>query len=500
MQTTLDLIQQLDVFFNPKSVAVVGASKKINKAGHVVFKNLVENHHRGLYKGELYPINPHEESILGFKCYPSLRRVVGDVELIVIVVPAKAVPAVMEDAAAKGVKAAIIISAGFSEIGNHQLEEQLVKIAQDAGIRVLGPNCLGVFDSYTGIDTLFLPETKILTTGEEIVATPRPMPGHMAVVSQSGAFGAAALDYLAGSQLGVSKFVSFGNRCDVDEADMLLYLGQDEKTHSILLYIEGVGDGRKFLEVAKQVTRHKPIVVLKSGKTQAGARAALSHTGTLAGRDEVYEAAFAQVGIIRARDMEEFFDLGKALALQPPARGGRIAVLTDAGGPGIMAVDEGVARGLKIPELSEETQGKFMKLVEEGKMPPFAAFKNPVDLTGSATSEMFEEGLQILLEDPEVDGVIVVGLHHVPAIMEDFVDRIAKVAQDYQKPVVACDIGKTEMAFFVRLRFEKFSIPSYESPEDASRAMSALVRYGKYLQKCGCFDEYIELFYERKRK
>ena len=321
MQTTLDLIQQLDVFFNPKSVAVVGASKKINKAGHVVFKNLVENHHRGLYKGELYPINPHEESILGFKCYPSLRRVVGDVELIVIVVPAKAVPAVMEDAAAKGVKAAIIISAGFSEIGNHQLEEQLVKIAQDAGIRVLGPNCLGVFDSYTGIDTLFLPETKILTTGEEIVATPRPMPGHMAVVSQSGAFGAAALDYLAGSQLGVSKFVSFGNRCDVDEADMLLYLGQDEKTHSILLYIEGVEDGRKFLEVAKQVTRHKPIVVLKSGKTQAGARAALSHTGTLAGRDEVYEAAFAQVGIIRARDMEEFFDLGKALALQPPARG-----------------------------------------------------------------------------------------------------------------------------------------------------------------------------------
>ena len=492
-----EVIRQLDVFFNPKSVAVVGASKKIRKAGHVIFKNFVENKSRGLYKGELYPVNPHEQSILGFKCYPSLRKVPEGVDLAVVVVPAKAVPAVMEDAAAKGVKAAAIISAGFSEVGNHELEERVKKIAEEAGIRVLGPNCLGVFDSYTGVDTLFLPETKILATGEEVVATPRPIPGHMAVVSQSGAFGVAALDYLAGSQLGVSKFVSFGNRCDVDEADTLLYLGRDDKTHSILLYIEGVEDGRKFLKAAREVTKRKPIVVLKSGRTSAGARAALSHTGTLAGRDEVYDAAFSQAGIVRAENMEEFFDFGKALALQPPAAGNRIAIITDAGGPGIMAVDEAIRRGLKVPELSEEVKSKFKRLVDEGKVPPFASFKNPIDLTGSATSEMFEEGIRILAESPEVDGIIVLGLHHIPGVMEDLVDRIVYIVKECSKPVVACDVGKTEMALFMRLRFEKFGIPAYESPEDAASAMAALVRYGRYLKKCGCFEEYVERFMKR---
>ncbi|RLI10300.1 hypothetical protein DRO33_05700 [Candidatus Bathyarchaeota archaeon] len=442
--------EELRPFFEPRSIAVVGASRHVNKAGHVIFKNLAENRRRGLLKAELYAVNPKARSVLGFDCYPSLRRLPGPVELVVIVVPAKYVPEVLRDAARKEARAAIIISSGFGEVGNHQLEEEVVRIGRDAGIRILGPNCLGVFNPYTGVDTLFLPETKVLATGEEVVATPRPMPGNIAFLSQSGAFGAAALDYMTGIQLGLSVFVSFGNRCDVDEADVLEYLKEDENTKVILMYIEGVRDGRRFMEVAREVTRRKPIVALKSGRTRAGARATKSHTGSMAGVDEIYEAAFSQCGIIRAQNMEQFFDIGKALAMQPPARGPNIAIITDAGGPGIMAVDECELRGLVVPEFSEETKAKLRKLIEEGKIPPFAAIGNPIDLTGSATSEMFEEALRIALEDPDIHGVIVMGLHHVPALSEDYVDKVAAIAKEHDKPVVACDIGETEMAVYIR--------------------------------------------------
>jgi len=493
------VIEQMHRFFNPKSVAVVGASRKIMKAGHVIFKNFVDSKRRGILRGELYPVNPHEEFILAFKCYPSITEIIGEVDLVIIVVPAKVVPQIMREAAVKGVKAAVIISAGFGEIGNHELEEEVVTIAKEARMRVLGPNCLGVYDSHTGVDMLFLPETKVLTTGDEVVATPRPMPGHMAVVTQSGAFGASALDYLAGKQLGVSKFVSFGNKCDIDESEMLRYLLHDEKTRVILMYAESIEAGRDFMEVAREITKKKPIVALKVGKTGAGARAALSHTGAIAGSDSIYNAVFKQVGVVRAMDMEEFFDAGKALALQPPAAGNNIAVVTDAGGPAIMAVDECESKGINVKKFSKETAQKFEKLKRRGTIPSFATNLNPLDLTGSATSEMFEHGVNIVLDDPEVYGVIVIGLHHVPALQEDFVDRIANLLKDYTKPVVACDIGETEMALYIRSRFEKFGIPAYPSPEDAARAMAALVSYGLYLKRSDSFKEYLESFQKRTK-
>ena len=493
-------IKQLDVFFNPASVAVVGATKKSNKAGHVIFKNFVENVRRGFFKGEIYPVNPREDSILGFQCYPSLTKIPGRLDLVVVVVPASIVPEIMEDAASKGVKAVVIISSGFSEIGNHKLENQIVEIAKKARIRILGPNCLGVYDSRTGVDMLFLPETKILTTGDEVVATPRPMPGDIAVVTQSGAFGAAALDYLAGRQIGISKFASFGNKSDVDEAEMLNYLLYDDETKVILLYVEDIKSGRKFLEVAKKVTKRKPVVAFKAGRTAAGARAAVSHTGAIAGSDMIYDAAFAQAGVIRAKDMEEFFDVGKALAMQSPASGRNIGVITDAGGPGIMAVDECELRGLKVKRFSKETIQKFEQLKKEGKLPKFATNINPVDITGSATSEMFELATEVLFQDPEIDGVILLGLHHLPALQEDYVDRVAKVASKYDKPIVACDIGETEMALYTRFRFDKLGIPAYSSPEDAARAMNALVRYGFYLKKARSFKEYMENFSEERRE
>ncbi|MEM2118850.1 MAG: CoA-binding protein, partial [Candidatus Bathyarchaeia archaeon] len=404
------LVKQLDAFFNPASVAVVGATKKINKAGHVIFKNFVENKRRGVLKGEIFPVNPNEDSILGYQCYKSLVDVPFAVELVVIVVPAKIVPDIMKDAAAKKAKAAVIISSGFGEIGNHELENQVVAIAKKAGIRILGPNCLGVFDTRTGVDMLFLPETKILTTGDEVIATPRPIPGDIAIVTQSGAFGVAALDFLTGRQIGISKFVSFGNKCDVNETEMLHYLLYDDRTKVILLYVEDIKSGREFLKVAKKVTQKKPIVALKSGKTTAGARAAASHTGAIAGSDRIYDAVFAQAGIIRAKDMEEFFDAGKALAMQPPASGINIGIITDAGGPGILAVDECELIGLTVKRFSEKTMQKFEKLKEEGKIPRFATNLNPVDITGSGTSEMFEIATEILFQDPEINGIIMLGL------------------------------------------------------------------------------------------
>jgi len=493
-------IKYLESFFDPRSVAVVGATKKINKAGHVIFKNFVENKKRGVFKGEIFPVNPYEDSILGFQCYPSVTKIPGDLDLVVIVVPANIVPSIMEDAASKKVKTVAIISSGFSEVGNHELENRIATIAKKASIRVLGPNCLGVYDSRTGVDMLFLPETKILTTGDEVIATPRPIPGNIAIVTQSGAFGVAALDYLAGRQIGVSKFVSFGNKCDVDEAEMLHYLLYDTETKVILLYVEDIKSGREFLNVAGEVAKKKPIVALKSGRTDAGARAAASHTGAMAGSDHLYDAVFAQTGVLRAKDMEEFFDAGKALAMQPPASGKNIGIITDAGGPGIMAVDECELRGLSVERFSEKTIQKFEKLKQDGKLPKFATNLNPVDITGSGTSEMFEYATKIIFEDPEIDGIIVLGLHHTPALQEDYIDRVAKVASKHDKPIVACDIGETEMALHTRFRFDKLCIPAYSSPEDAARSMNALVKYGLYLKKNECLKDYVQKFLKDRQK
>jgi acyl-CoA synthetase (NDP forming) len=493
-------IKQLDAFFNPRSVAVVGATKKMDKAGHVIFKNFVENKRRETFKGEIFPVNPYEDSILGFRSYPSVTKIPVELDLAVIVVPANIVPSIMEDAASKKVKDVVIISSGFSEIGNHETENQIVVIAKKAGIRVLGPNCLGVYDSRTGVDMLFLPETKVLTTGDEVVATPRPMPGNIAIVTQSGAFGVSALDYLAGLQTGVSKFVSFGNKCDVNEAEMLQYLLYDKETKSILLYVEDIKSGREFIEVAKGVASKKPIVALKTGRGAAGARAAASHTGAIAGSDRVYDAVFLQTGILRAADMDEFFHAGKALAMQLPTLGKNVGIITDAGGPGIMAVDECELKGLTVNRFSEKTVERFEKLKNEGKLPKFATNLNPVDITGSGTSEMFELAAEILFQDPEIHGITLLGLHHLPELQEDYVDKVAKVASKYDKPIVACDIGETEMALRTRLRFDKLGIPAYSSPEDAVRAMNALVRYGLFLKKNRCLKQYLQKFSKKRQQ
>jgi acyl-CoA synthetase (NDP forming) len=474
--------EELRPFFDPRSVAVVGASPIAQKVGNIIVHNLIENRERGLLKADLFPVNPKYPTILGQKCHPSLRDLPQDIETLVVVIPAEGVPRVIEEAASKNAKAAIVISSGFREVGNIELDDRLVKAGRETGIRIIGPNCLGIYDPYSGMDTLFLPEVKMLSSGREVVATPRTLPGHISLISQSGGFGVAALDYMAGSMMGVRTFVSLGNRCDVDEHELLDYFKQDEKTHVILLYVEGLKGGREFLAAARRFTISKPIVALKSGKTEAGARAAASHTAALAGVDKIYDGAFAQAGVVRAQTLEEFFDMGRALQYQKPAQGNRICILTNAGGPGIIAADTCIESGLRVDRLSETTLQKLEAMKAGGELLEIMTGANPLDLSGQGTSQMFAKVMRLVMDDTEVDGVIVMAFHQAPPILDDVVQAIAETHRGYARPILACDIGGTEMAEEFRTRFEKYGIPAYETPERAARAMYALAKYGQHIQ------------------
>ncbi|MCP8310755.1 MAG: CoA-binding protein [Candidatus Methylarchaceae archaeon HK02M1] len=470
-------------FFEPASVAAIGASHKKTKVGNVVFHNLLMNKERGIFKGEIYPVNPKYTEVLGIKCYPSLKEIQKDVEMIVIAVPAEAVPNVMEDAGEAGVKAAIIISSGFNEVGNKKLEDDVVRIGLRSGIRIIGPNCMGIYNPYSGIDTLFLPEVKMLSSGREVVATARPFPGSIVLISQSGAFGAAALDYMAGHGMGVRAFVSLGNRCDVEEHELLSYFAKDKRTKVILLYIEGINKGREFFESAKGITKVKPIVALKAGRTWAGAKAAASHTAALSGVDQIYGAVFKQCGIVRAMDVEELFDMGRAINLQLPSPSNKTAILTNGGGPGVVATDACEESGLSIVKLSESITNKFDELKARGELIPIMVNSNPVDLTALATSDMYARALKILLDDKDIDGLLVITLPQTPSILDDVIEKVADVAKGQNKPVVACVMGGTEMAEEFRVRFEKSGIPSYSMPGRAAKALYSLMEYGKYLRK-----------------
>jgi len=479
-------------FFNPKTVAVIGASTDVNSPGYVTFKNFVDNIKNDVFRGKVYPVNIKGEELLGYKIYRSILDIPESVDLAVVIIPARFVPDVMEQIGKKGTQAVVIISAGFSEIGNVELEKRVISIAKKYGIRIIGPNGLGVLDSYSGVDTLFLPEKKRTKDNRELVGTPRPKPGYISFLTQSGAFGIAVLDYMAGEGIGLRRFVSYGNKADIDEIDMLEYLSKDEKTRVILIYSETIKRGREFVEIAKKVSVVKPIIILKSGRTEAGARAAASHTAAIAGSDVIYDVAFKQAGVLRAEDMEHMFDMAKALIFQRPLRGKNIAILTDGGGAGVMATDAAEMIGLNIIKLPEETYNKFEELKKEGVLPKFATNVNPVDLTGSASTEMFEIAADVLLRDPHIDGLVVIALHHVPMLDDTITDRFINLMKKYNKPIVACDIGSQEYACYLRDSFDEVGIPAYPTPERAVRAMHALATYGEYLKQRGFLDEYIK--------
>jgi len=459
----------LEPFFKPKSIAVIGASRNPAKIGYQLLRSII----LAGYDKPIYPINPKADEILGLKAYPSILEVEDEVDLAVIAVPAPIVPKVTEECGKKGVKCVIVISGGFKEVGGEgaKLEEEVVKIAKKYGMRLMGPNCIGVYNPHTKIDTLFLPREKAL----------RPKAGKIAFISQSGAMGVAFLDWLAIEEVGISVFISYGNKADVDEIDLLEYLMKDENTRVVTMYLEEISKGREFIEVARKVSMKKPIVAIKAGRTRAGAKAVSSHTGALAGKDEIIQAAFKKAGIIRAYETHELFDYARALAAEKIAWGERIVIVTDGGGAGVMATDKLTDKargvGLKLAKLSEETIRELKEI-----LPPFGIPYNPVDLTGNATPEMYRQVLEVVARDEEVDGIVTIVLIHPPGMNEKIVDEVSKVFEKTDKPILVAATGGTPTQK-VLLEFQRRGIPSYPEVERAVKAMAALVERGRFLKQ-----------------
>jgi acetyl coenzyme A synthetase (ADP forming)-like protein len=452
----------LEPFFNPKTVAVVGASRKPRKFGHVIFKNFVDSE----FKGNVYPINPEAETILGLKAYTSVVDVPDELDLTVIAVPAPKVPSIVDDCVSKDVKAAVIISGGFKEVGGKgaKLESEIKEKIEGRNLRIIGPNCIGVYDPMNQVDTLFLPKYRLR----------RPKQGPIAFISQSGAFGAAALDWATSQEIGISKFISIGNKVDVDEVDLLNYLADDPQTKCVTLYIEGISRGRAFLDAAAKALKTKPIVVLKGGMTEEGARATLSHTGSLAGSAKIYEGAFKGAGIIAAQTVDELFDYARVLAYQPvPANQKDIAVVTNGGGFGVISTDEISRMGLKLAEFSSNTLERLKE-----SLPDYAIPHNPLDLVGDADVERYRIALDAVSSDPNVGIILVIVLLQTSYIESDVVDAISESSVASGKPIVVCTIGGDFTQMLVKM-LEEDQIPAYPTPGRAVGAINSLLQYSK---------------------
>lgn len=462
---------QIDRFFNPQSVAIIGASRRPGRIGHIVVEQMVA----AKFPGRIYLINPKAAKdghhICGLKTYASLHDCRGAIDLAVIVIPAKYVPAIMQDCVDKHVPNVIIVSGGFRETGPEgiKLEKEVMKLAQKGNIRILGPNCLGTFSPKTHIDTLFLPRS----------TTPRPSIGRISFLTQSGSVGGAVMSFAYNEDIGFSKFASFGNAIDVDEGDLIDYLEDDEDTKVTGLYLESINRGRKFIEVCQRASKVKPFVVIKAGRSKAGIRAVSSHTGSLAGTDRIYDAAFEAAGIIRVKTIGDFFDVARALANQPPADGDRIGVITSGGGFGVMTLDALADFRLATPELSKSLQKRL-----HTKLPYFYSVRNPIDLTGSATAEQFSFSINTLLDSDEVDGIIVIPLFMTPLLDAEQVSRaIVEASEQRKKPIIVVSVPSTKEIRKRMFKLRLAGVPAYHLPLRGARGMAALVEYGEILRR-----------------
>jgi acetyl coenzyme A synthetase (ADP forming)-like protein len=500
--------ESLEALFAPKSVAVIGASTKPDSLGRAVFKNILFHG----YTGVVYPVNPKAKSILGVKAYPSVLDIPDEIDLAVIIVPAIAVANVLEECGRKGVRAAIVISAGFKEIGEEgaQRERELQQIAQRYGIALLGPNCLGIIntDPAVSLNATFAPGM--------------PRQGNIAFISQSGALGVAALEYAQRQKIGLSKFISIGNKADLHENHLLDYLKDDPLSDVILLYVEDLEDPQGFHRLATEITSERPkkipILAIKSGRTLEGAKAATSHTGALAGSDEVYDSIFMQSGVLRVETIEELFDYAIAFAQQPLPQSNRIAIVTNAGGAGILATDAAVRHGVQLAEFTEETVRKLREL-----LPPTVNVANPVDMTGEPNEQRYETVVRTVLEDPNVAGVVVIAAPHILMSLENIARHIVRAVQaltpdpapsprpnppapfpkregggsplrageglgegssggKVQKPVLACLMAVTDARPAIEI-LEEANIPHYSFPERAARALAAMARYREWVHR-----------------
>ena len=452
----------LESFFNPQSVAIVGASRQKGKVGYEILSNMLE----AGYKGKIYPVNPNADTIEGLKCFPDLQSIGQTPDLVIIVVPANVVGAVMQQCADAGVKSVIIITAGFREVGKEgrQLEEQVIQIAKQAGIRVIGPNCLGVIVPANKLNASFAgpPKAGLL-------------PGAIGYLSQSGALLAAILDMADAYGIGFSKLVSIGNKADINELDIIKALASDPDTRVIAGYLESITDGNDFVNQAERISHDKPILLMKSGGTEAGAKAASSHTGSLAGGEVAYESAFERAGVIRCESIKQQFDYAQAFANQPLSASQRVAVITNAGGAGIMAADAIERQGLTFAQLSDKTTSKLASV-----LPPAANLYNPVDILGDALADRYEFALGAILDDPNVDTVLVL---LTPQAMTDptaTAEAVVKIAcKKPTKSVLACFLGASKVKEGVRILREG-KIPQYDSPESAVATIKAMSDYARW--------------------
>ncbi len=458
----------LDFFFRPKSIAVLGASSKAGKIGYEVLKNIID----AGYEYEIYPINRSADEILGKNAFKSILDVPSNVDLAVYALPAKYAPQTVLECGKKQVKGIVIISGGFKELKGEgiELERQTLENARKNNIRIIGPNCVGVLSPKGNFDTFFQPRYAMM----------RPKPGNISVLTQSGTFGLSILEWLAEEDLGVAKFVSYGNKADVDEIDMLRYLENDPETEIIALYVEGLKYGRHFAELAKKISKTKPIIMLKAGRTAKGAKAAHSHTGSIAGNDAVFFGAMKQSGVIVVPEIDEMLDIIRLLVLQPKPKGNRVAMVTNGVGPCVIAVDEiEMTKYLSLAEFKEESIEKL-----KSQLPDYCVFSNPLDLTGSAQASWYGHSLQIIKADENVDIIMPFFVFQDAPLSESIEElhEIMKKINDKEKTLVCIATGGEFTKIQIK-RLRENGIPSVFPAKRAIEALNKVIWYSNYLEK-----------------
>jgi len=452
--------QPLDVFFSPKTVAVIGATEKIGTVGRTLLWNLVTSP----FGGTVYPVNPQRPSVLGVKAYKSVSDIPEDIDLAVIVTPPPTIPGIIRECGENGVRGAIVISAGFKEIGPEgaALEQKLLEEAQAAQIRVIGPNCLGVMAPLTGMNATF--------------ATTIARPGSVGFISQSGALCTAVLDWSLKEMVGFSAFVSVGSMVDVGWGDLIYHLGNDPKTRSIVIYMESIGNARAFISAAREVALNKPIIVIKPGRTAAAAKAAASHTGSLTGSDEVLEAAFRRSGVLRVNNIADLFYMAEVLSKQPSPKGPRLTIVTNAGGPGVLATDALIMGGGELAELTPETMEAYNAV-----LPPTWSHNNPVDIIGDASPERYAKALEIASKDPNSDGMLVILTPQAMTDPTQIAEQLKPLAKQEGKPVLASWMGGVDVAAGEEI-LNRANIPTFPYPDTAARAFNYMWSYSYNLK------------------
>jgi len=458
---------ELNSLFYPRSIAVIGASRQPGSVGHSLLANLLMNR----YQGVIFPVNPNATSVLGIKCYPRVLEISDDIDLAVIIVPSRLVPQVLDECGQMGIRAAIIISAGFKEIGGEgaKLEREVQEVGRRRDMALVGPNCLGVIN------------TDPLSQMNATFATDMPRSGNIGFISQSGALCVAVLNYAKEANIGFSKFISMGNKAGIAENELLSYLQSDPKTDVILMYLEDLVNGREFMRIARQATsstqRPKPIIALKAGRTIPGARAASSHTGSLAGSDRVYDAIFEQSGVIRVETLEELFDYVRGFSRQPLPKGPNVGIVTNSGGPGILATDACIRHGLNVPPLGKRTLARLRQF-----LPETASLHNPVDLIAEAQAKQYEAALRAVLKDQGIDSAIVILTSTAFTEVDKISAAVAKVARENNKPVFCCLLGGCDVTKRKEI-LEASGVPNFRFPESAARVVSEMARFTDWLNR-----------------